>query len=145
LIVQDIKPLEGYISVTLQSMLAEDLNRFVTKRLPKREEVTGEWRKLHNGELHNLYQQPGTMRWAGHVARMGEGIKVYEVLTGKPEGKRPLGRPKRRCEDGIKMDLIQIGWGRGGGVEWIHRALGRDRWRAVVNAVMTLRVLAPRS
>jgi hypothetical protein len=88
---------------------------------PTRDEVTGEWRKLHNGELHNLYSSPDTirqiksrrMRWAGHVARMGEGRKVYRVLVGKPEGKRQLGRPRRRWEDGIKMDLREIGWGCG--------------------------------
>jgi hypothetical protein len=86
---------------------------------PKRNEVTGEWRKLHNGELHNLYSSPDIirqiksrrMRWAGHVARMGEGRNMYRVLMGKPEGKRPLGRPRRRWEDGIKMDLGEIGWG----------------------------------
>jgi hypothetical protein len=83
------------------------------------------------------------MRWAGLVARMGEGRNVYRVLVGKPEGKRPFGRPRRRWEDGIKMDLREIGWG--GGVEWIYLAQDRDRWRAVVNAVMNLRVLAPRS
>jgi hypothetical protein len=67
---------------------------------------------------------------------------MYRVLVGKPEGKRPLKRPRRRWEDGIKMNLREIGWG---GVEWIHLAQDRDRWRAVVNAVMNLRVLAPRS
>jgi hypothetical protein len=80
---------------------------------PKRDEVAGQWRKMHNGELHNLYSSPDIirqiksrrMRWAGHVARMGEGRNVYRVLVGKPEGKRPLGRPRRRWEDGIKMDL----------------------------------------
>jgi hypothetical protein len=82
------------------------------------------------------------MRWAGHVARTGEGRNVYRVLVGKPEGKRSLERPRRRWEDGIKMDLREIGWG---GVEWIQLAQVRDRWRAVVNAVMNLRVLAPRS
>jgi hypothetical protein len=82
------------------------------------------------------------MRWAGHVARMGEGRNVYRVLVGKPEGKRPLGRPRRRWEDGIKMDLREIGWG---GVEWIHLAQGRGGWRAVVNAVTNPLVLAPRS
>jgi hypothetical protein len=119
---------------------------------PKRDEVTGEWRKLHSEELHNLYSSPDIirqlksrrMRWAGHVARMGEGRNGYGVLMGKPEGKRPLERPRRRWEDGIKMDLREIGWG-GGGVEWINLAQDRDRWRAVVNAVMNLRVLAPRS
>jgi hypothetical protein len=67
---------------------------------------------------------------------------VYRVLVGKPEGRRPLGRPRRRWEDGIRMDLEEIVWG---GVEWIHLALDRDRWRALVNAVMNLRVLGPRS
>jgi hypothetical protein len=82
------------------------------------------------------------IRWAGHVARMGEGRNVYRVLMGKPEGKRPLERPRRRREDGIKMDLTEIGWG---GVEWIYLPQVKDRRRAVVNAVMNLRVLAPRS
>jgi hypothetical protein len=117
---------------------------------PKRDEVTGEWKKLHIRELYSLYSSPDIirqnksrrMRWAGNVARMGEGRTVYRVLVGKPEGKRPLERPRRRWEDGIKMDLGEIGWG---GVEWIQLAQDRDRWRAVVNAVMNLRVLAPRS
>jgi hypothetical protein len=117
---------------------------------PKGDEVTGEWRKLHSGELHNLYSSPDIikqiksrrMRWAGHVARMGEGRNMYRVLVGKPERKSPLGRPRRRWEDGIKMDLREIGWG---GVEWIQLAQDRDRWRAVVNAVMNLWVLAARS
>jgi hypothetical protein len=72
---------------------------------------------------------------------MGEGRNWYRVLVGKPEGKRPLGRPRRRWEDGIRMDLEEIVWGV---VEWIHLAQDRDRWRALVNAVMNLRVLAPR-
>jgi hypothetical protein len=108
---------------------------------PKRDAVTGEWRKLHNEELHNLYSSPDIirqvksrrMRWAGHVARMGEDRKLYKVFVGKPEGKRPLGRPRRRWEDVL------------GGVDWIRLAQDRDRWRAVVSAVMNLRVLAPRS
>jgi hypothetical protein len=115
----------------------------------KRGEVTGEWSRLHNAELHNLYLSPDIirqiksrrMRWAGHVACMGGRRNMYRVLVGKPEGKGPLERPRRRWEDGIKMDLSEIGWG---GVEWIHLAQDRDRWRAVVNAVMKLRVLAPR-
>jgi hypothetical protein len=73
---------------------------------------------------------------------MGEERKVYKVLVGKPEGKRPLGRPRGRWEDGIKMDLRKIGFG---GVDWIRLSQDRDRWRAVVSAVMDLRVLAPRS
>jgi hypothetical protein len=82
------------------------------------------------------------MRWAEHVARMGEEIKVYKVLVGKPEGKRPLGGPRRRWEDGIRLDLKVIGLG---GVDWNRLAQDRDRWRDVVSAVMNLRVLAPRS
>jgi hypothetical protein len=86
---------------------------------PERDEVTGEWRKWHSGELHNLYSSPDiirqikskSMRWAGHVARMEEGRNVYRVLVGKPEGKRPLERPRRNWEDGIKMDLREFGWG----------------------------------
>jgi hypothetical protein len=74
---------------------------------------------------------------------MGEVRKVYRVLVGKPEGKRPLGRPRRRWEDWIKVDLREIVWG--GYVEWIHLAQDRDRWWAVVNAVMNPRVLAPRN
>jgi hypothetical protein len=82
------------------------------------------------------------MRWAGHVARLGEERNVYRVLMGKPERYRPLGRPRRRWEDGIRGDLMAIGWG---SVDWIQLAQDRDRWRALVNTVMNLRVLAPRS
>jgi hypothetical protein len=113
---------------------------------PKRDEVTGEWRKLHNEEIHSLYSSPDIikqvksrrMRWAGHVARMGEGRKVYKVLVGKPEGKKPLGRPRRRWEYWVRMAWL-------GGVDWIRLAQDRDWWRAVVSAVMNLQVLAPRS
>jgi hypothetical protein len=82
------------------------------------------------------------MRWAGHVACMEEERKVYKVLVGKSEGRRPLGRPRRRWEDGVRMDLRETGLG---GVDWIRLAQDRDRWRAVVSAVINLRVLAPRS
>jgi hypothetical protein len=117
---------------------------------PKRDEVTGEWRKLHNEELHNLYLsldiirqvKSRRMRRAGHMARMEEERKVYNVLVGKPEGKRPVGRPRRKWEDGIRMDLRDISMG---GVDWIRLAQDRDRWRAVVSALTNLRVLAPRS
>jgi hypothetical protein len=86
---------------------------------PKRDEVTGEWRKLHNEELHNLYSYPDVIRqiksrrirWAGHLARMGEERQVYKVSVGKPEGKRPLGKPRRRWEDGIRLDFRVMGWG----------------------------------
>jgi hypothetical protein len=85
---------------------------------PKRDEVTGEWRKLHSEELHNLYSSPDIIkqiksrriRWAVHLAHMGEERKVYRVLV-RPEGKRPLERPRHRWEDGIRMDLREIGWG----------------------------------
>jgi hypothetical protein len=111
---------------------------------PKREE-DGSWRKLYNEELHSLYSSPNTvrviksrrMRWAGLVARMGERGGVYRVLTGRPEGKRPLGRPRRRLEDNIKMDLREIGIN---GANWIQLAQDRVQWRACVNTVMNLRV-----
>ena len=77
------------------------------------------------------------MRWAGHVARMGEDRGVQRVLVGKPEGKRPLGRPRCRWEDNIKMDLQEVG---GGHVDWMELAQDRDRWRALVGTVMDLRV-----
>jgi len=76
-------------------------------------------------------------RWVGHVACMGEKRGVYRVLVGKPEGKRPLGRPRRRWKDNIKMDLQEVGCG---GMNWIEVAQNRGRWRALVNAVMNLRV-----
>ena len=111
----------------------------------KRDEVKGEWKKLYNEELNDLYTSPNIvqviksrrMRWAGHVAHMGEGRGVYRVLVGKSEGKRPLGRPRPRWEDNIKMDLQEVGFR---GMDWIKLAQDRDRWRALVNAVMNPRV-----
>ncbi|KAJ4429564.1 hypothetical protein ANN_21733 [Periplaneta americana] len=111
----------------------------------KRDEVTGEWRKLHNTELHAFYSSPDIirniksrrLRWAGHVARMGESRNAYRVLVGRPEGKRPLGRPRRRWEDNIKMDLREVGYD---DRDWINLAQDRDRWRAYVRAAMNLRV-----
>jgi len=112
---------------------------------PKRDEVTAEWRKLHNEELSDLYSLPNIvrvvksrrMRWVGHVARMGQWRGVYRVLVGKPEGKRPLGRPRRRWEDNIKMDLQEV---EGVCGDWMELAQDRDRWRALVSTVINLRV-----
>jgi hypothetical protein len=94
--------------------------------VPKREEVIGEWRRLHNKELYDLYSSPNIirvmksrrLRWAGHVARMGERRGAYRALVGKPEGRRTLERPRRRWEDNIKMDLREVGSGAGTGSIW---------------------------
>jgi hypothetical protein len=110
---------------------------------PKMEEE-GSWRKLHNDELHSLYSSPNIvrvikswrMRWAGHVACMGVGRGVNKVLVGRPEGKRPLGGPRRRWEGNIKKDLREIGID---GANWIRLAQDRVHWRAFVNTVMNLR------
>jgi hypothetical protein len=101
---------------------------------PEREEG-GSWRKLHNDEFHSLYSS--LMRWAGHVARMEEGRGVYSVLVGRSGCKRPLGRPGRRWEVNIKIDLREIGIE---GANWIQLAQDRVHWRAFVNTVMKLRV-----
>jgi hypothetical protein len=94
-------------------------------------------------ELNDLYSSPNIirviksrrMRWAGHVARMGEKRGAYRVLVGRPQGRRPLERPRRRWEDNIKMDVQEVGWG---GMDWIDMAQDRDRWQALVNAVINL-------
>jgi hypothetical protein len=121
-------------------------NRVLRRKFgPKRDRVTGGWRKLHNEELHNLYPSPiiiriiksRRIRWAGHVTRMGEKRNMYRLLVGKPEGKRPLGKSRHRWIDNIKMDLLEIGVSV---VDWIGLAQDMYRWRALVNSVMNLRV-----
>jgi len=112
---------------------------------PRTGEVTGEWTRLHNEELNDLYSSPNIvwviksrrMRWAGNVARMGEERGVYRVLLGKPEGRRPLERPRRRWVDNIRTDLQEVGCGY---MDWTRLAQDRDRWRTLVSAVMILRV-----
>jgi len=133
-------------------MLREELRmrvfeNWVLRRIfgPKREEMTGEWRKLHSEELNNLYSSSNIilviksriLRLAGHVARMGERRGAYRVLVGKREGKKPLVQPRHRWEDNIKMDLQEVGLG---GMGWIDLAQKRDGWGAFVKAVMNLRV-----
>ena len=112
---------------------------------PKRNEVAREWIKLHNEEINDLYSSPNIVRviksrkirWAGHVACMGEKRGLYRVLVGKPEGKRPLGRPRRRWEDNINADLQEVGCGV---VDWMELAQDSDRWWALENAVINLQV-----
>jgi hypothetical protein len=121
-------------------------NRFLRRIFgPKRDEVIGGWRKLHNEEFHNLYCSPSIIRiiksrrmsWAGQVAQMREKRNAYRILVGKPEENRPLGRPRCRWEDTVRMDLREIGCG---GMDWIDLPQDRDQWRALVNTVMDLRV-----
>jgi hypothetical protein len=110
-----------------------------------RVEVIGGWRKLHNGEFHNLYSSPSIikimrsrrMRRAGNVARIGKKRSAYRILVGKLRGKRPVGRPRRRLMYNRIMDPTAIGWS---GMEWIDLAQDRDQWRALVITVMNLRV-----
>ena len=135
-------------SLTLrEEMKLRAFENMVLRRIfgPRRDEVTGEWRRLHNEELNDLYSSRNIvrviksrrMRWAGHVARMGEETGVYRVVVGKTEGERQLGRPRRRWVDNIRMDLQEVGCGY---VDWIGLAQGRDRWRTLVSAVINLRV-----
>jgi hypothetical protein len=123
----------------------------VLKRIfrPMRDKVTvtGKWRRLHNEELYALYSslniiwviKSRRLRWTGHVARKGARRSAYRALVEKPEGSRPLGRPRHRWKDNIKINLREAGWG-GGGRDWINLAQDRDRWWAPVNTVMNLRV-----
>jgi hypothetical protein len=120
-------------------------NRVLRKIFGSKREQDGSWRKLHNDELHSLYFslnivrviKSRRMRWAGHVARRGEGTGVYRVLVGRPEGRRPLGRPRRRWEDNIKMDFREI---RIDGANWIQLTQVKFQWWAFVKTVMNLRV-----
>ena len=108
-------------------------------------DMNGEWRRVHNEELDSLYRSPNIvrviksrrLRWAGHVARMKEGRSAFKILKGKPTGKRPLGRPRRRWEDNIRMDLEEIGISAG---NWVDSPQDRNYWRALVNAALNLRV-----
>jgi hypothetical protein len=117
----------------------------LTVIVSKRDEVSGEWRKLHEEELNEMYSLPNIVRlvksrrirWAGHVARMGGDRGVHRVLVGRPEGKRPLGKPRRNWEDNIKMDICEIGGGR---EEWLDLAQDRDRRCALVGTVRDFRV-----
>jgi hypothetical protein len=110
----------------------------------KKDEATGKWTRLHNEELNVLYSSPNIiqviksrrMRWKGHIPRMGEKRGAYRILVGRPKGRRQLWRPRRRWEDNIKMDFKT--WD--AGMDWIQLAHYTDRWRAIVNAVMNLRV-----
>jgi hypothetical protein len=119
----------------------------VSRRIfgPKRDEVTRDWRKLHNEELNDLYSSPSIvcmikskrLRRTGRVARIAARRDVYRILMGKPEGRRSLERPRHRWEDNIKMDLQEMVCG---SIDWIDLAEARDRWRALVKVVMNLRV-----
>jgi hypothetical protein len=108
--------------------------------------VTGSWRKLHNEKLHNFYSSPSIIKMmksrrmilVGHVTRIREKRNAYRILLGKPEGKRPLGRPRCRWVDNTKMGVRETGWG---GIDWIDLAQDRGQWRALVNTVMNLWVL----
>jgi len=112
---------------------------------PRRDEVTEEWRRLHKEELNYLYSSPNIvwviksrrMRWAENVARMGEEMGVYRVLVGKPEERRPPGRPRHKWVNYIRIDLEMVGCGY---MDWIGLAQDRDRWRTLVSAVMNFRV-----
>jgi hypothetical protein len=129
----------------MQSTVCLHLRRFIDRLyILSNKTVTGSWRKLHNDELHSLYSSPNIVRviksrrikWAGHVACMKEGRSAYRILVERPEGKRPYGRPRRRWDDNVMMDLREIGIV---GAKWIRLAQDRVRWRVSVITVMNLR------
>ena len=115
-------------------------NRILRRIFGSKRNENGEWGRLHNKELHSLHRSPNIvrmidsrrLRWAGHVARMKESRSAFKILTGKPTGKRPLGRPKRRWEDNIRMDLEEIGIITG---NWVDSTQDRDYWRALVRGI----------
>jgi hypothetical protein len=124
------------VPLTLREDCLRVFQNKVLRRIfgPKRDEVTGEWRKLHNEELRDLYPSPSIiriiksrrMRWEGYVARMGEKRNAYRLLVGNPEGKRPLGRPRRRWVDNIRIDLGGVGWGDVGRMVWLRIGAGGE-------------------
>ena len=130
-------------SLTLgeERRLREFKNRVLRICEHKRDGVTGEWKRLHNEELNDLYPSPNVvrvikprrMRWTGHAACTGNRRGAYRVLMGNPEGKRRLERLWRRWEHNIRMDLQEVGWG---GMDWIYLAQNRNTWRALVNVMM---------
>jgi hypothetical protein len=134
----------GSITVREEHALRIFENRVLGKIFGPKWEEYRSWRKLHNGELHGLYSSRNVvrviksrrMRWVGHAACMGEGRGVYRVLVGEPQGRRPLGRPRHRWEDNVKLDVREIGID---GTNWIQLARDRARWRAFVNTAMGLR------
>ena len=136
-----ILPVVLYGCETWSLTLREEHRLRVLRRIfgPKRDGVTGEWRKLHNEELNDIIRviKSRKMRWAEHVARIGNSRGAYRVLIGKPEGKKLLGRPRRRWEDNIKMDLKEVGCEV---IDWIDLPQAKDRWWTLVNVVISLRV-----
>ena len=135
-----------FIFIFILLLLLRVFENRIPRRIfgPKRDE-NGEWRGLHNEERYSLYRSPnivrviisGRLRWAGHVARMEEDRSAFKILTGKPTGKRPLGRPRRRWEDNIRTDIEEIGINAG---NWVDSAQDRNYWRALVNAALNLQV-----
>ena len=138
---------EGWLLTLWEERKLKVFENMMLRRIfgPRRHEAMGEWRRLHNEELNDLYPSPNIvrviksrrMRWAGNVTHMAEERGVYRFLVGKPEGKRPPGIPRRRWVNNIRMDLQVVGCGY---MDWIGRVQGRERWRTLVSAVMNLRV-----
>jgi hypothetical protein len=133
------------VKIILINLLRVFENRILRRIFgPKRDE-NGEWRSLHNEKLHSLYRSPNLvrviksrkLRWAGHVARIEEGMSAFKILTAKRTGKRLFGRPRRKWEDNIRMDLEERGINAG---NWVNSAQDRNYWRALVNAALNLRV-----